>query len=368
MTHATIDLDLNVDPVLPRRKDFAIGCIGAGSIMRDVHLIAYQSVGFRPLAIASRTYSHAREVARLRNIPKVFPTWRELLEEPEVEILDIAFPPDKQLEIVREAIRHTHIKGILAQKPLAMNYGEAKEIVTLCKNAGKKLAVNSNMRYDQSMRALKTLLQRGYLGAPVLATIDMRAIPAWQSFLSGYDRLTILNLSIHHIDVFRYLFGDPARIIASVRTDPRVSYTHTDGIAMYIFEYPNGMRAMSLDDTWAWAGSGTGKDISIRWRVEGTEGMARGTIGWPFYPVHTPSTIDFTTRAHPGYWFMPRWEKAWFPDAFVGTMAQLMRAIENDTIPEISGEDNLKTMAAVDACYLSAREGRAIRLDELMKG
>jgi predicted dehydrogenase len=368
MTRPTIDLDMDVDPVLPRRKDFAIGCIGAGFIMRDCHLVAYKNAGFRPLAIASRTYSHAQDVARLRNIPKVFRTWRELLEDSEVEILDIAFPPDQQLEIVREAVRHAHIKGILAQKPLAMNFGEAKEIVMLCKDAGKKLGVNSNMRYDQSMRGLKTLLQRGYLGAPVLATIDMRAVIPWESYLSGYDRLTILNMSIHHIDVFRYLFGDPEQVIASVRTDPRISFTQTDGIAMYIFEYSNGMRAMSLDDAWAWAGPGTEKDISIRWRVEGTEGMARGTIGWPFYPIHMPSTIDFTTRVHPGYWFMPRWEKAWFPDAFVGTMAQLMRAIENDTIPEISGEDNLKTMAAVDACYLSAREGKAVRLDQLMEG
>ena len=39
-----------------------------------------------------------------------------------VEILDIAFPPDQQLEIIREAVKHRHIKGILAQKPLAMNY------------------------------------------------------------------------------------------------------------------------------------------------------------------------------------------------------------------------------------------------------
>ena len=41
------------------------------------------------------------------------------------------------------------------------------------------------MRYDQSMRALKTALDRGYLGEPVLATIEMRAIPHWQTFLEG---------------------------------------------------------------------------------------------------------------------------------------------------------------------------------------
>jgi predicted dehydrogenase len=362
-----IDLDLNIAPRMPRRRDHRIGCIGAGFIMRDVHLASYRSAGFNPIALASRTPEHARQAAELRGVPRVHDTWKKLIADPEVEILDIAFPPDQQLEIIREAVKQKHIKGILAQKPLAMNYRQAKEAVDACGTAGVKLAVNSNMRYDQSMRALKTVLQRGYLGEPVLGTIEMRAIPHWQQFLESYDRLTLLNMSIHHIDIFRYLFGDPERVMASVRTDPRTKFPHTDGIVMYIFEYANGMRAMSLDDVWAWPGEGTGKDIYIRWRVEGTEGMAKGTIGWPFYPVPTPSTIDFTTRGRPGYWFLPRWNTVWFPDAFAGTMAQLLCAVEDNTVPEIDGADNLKTMAAVDACYLSSREGRAVTLAEVMR-
>jgi predicted dehydrogenase len=94
----------------------------------------------------------------------------------------------------------------------------------------------------------------------------MRATPFWQPFLQEYDRLTLLNMSIHHIDIFRFLFGDPEKVIASVRSDPRTKFRHTDGIVLYILEYASGLRAMSLDDTWAWAGEGTEKDIFIRWR------------------------------------------------------------------------------------------------------
>jgi predicted dehydrogenase len=367
MAVPTIDLDMNISPRMPKRRDFGIGCIGSGFIMRDVQLVSYQAAGFCPVALASRTPEHARQAATLRGVPKVHDTWKTLIADPEVEILDIAYPPDQQLEIIREAVKQKHIKGILAQKPLAMNWRQAREAVEACRAAGVKLAVNSNMRYDQSMRALKTVLQRGYLGEPVVATIDMRAIPHWQPFLADYDRLTLLNMSIHHIDIFRFLFGDPARVIASVRTDPRTKFRHTDGIAMYIFEYENGLRAMSHDDVWAWPGEGTEKDIYIRWRVEGTDGMARGTIGWPYYPVPTPSTIDFTTRKSPGNWYLPRWNSVWFPDAFAGTMAQLLCAVEENAVPEINGEDNLKTMAAVDACYRSAKEGRAVTLAEVMK-
>ena len=45
-------------------------------------------------------------------------------------------------------------------------------MVDLCQQAGIVLAVNQNMRYDQSVRACKDLLRRGLLGTPVLATIE----------------------------------------------------------------------------------------------------------------------------------------------------------------------------------------------------
>jgi hypothetical protein len=63
-----------------------------------------------------------------------------------------------------------------------------------------------------------------------------------------------------------------------------------------------------------------------------------------------------------GEWYKPTWSEAWFPDAFAGPMAQLLCALEEHRAPEISGEDNLKTMALVDACYLSVREHRAVPL------
>ncbi|HET6880192.1 MAG TPA: gfo/Idh/MocA family oxidoreductase, partial [Pirellulales bacterium] len=71
------------------------------------------------------------------------------------------------------------------------------------------------------------------------------------------------------------------------------------------------------------------------------------------------------TLAQPGYWFQPRWKEVWFPDAFVGPMAQLLCALEDHREPEISGRDNLQTMALVEACYRSAAEHRAVTVSEI---
>ena len=367
MKHIDLDLDLGIDPVLPKRKDYRIGCIGAGFIMKDCHLVAYKSMGVTPYAITDLNPETAQSVAELREISNVYKSWKELIKDEKIEILDIAVPPDCQLEIIKEAVKeNSHIKGILAQKPLAMNINEAAEIVNLCEAAGIKLGVNSNMRYDQSMRALKTILDRGYLGEPVLATIEMRAIPHWQEFLKKYDRIEILNMGIHHLDIFRYLFGDPEKIIAVTRKDPRTTFNHIDGISQVTYKYNNDFMATTLDDVWAGpTDDDVEKDHYIKWRVEGTEGIAQGNIKWPVYPVLAPSTLSFTSNKFPHCWINPTWDKTWFPDAFAGTMAQLLVAVETDQEPEINGKDNLKTLAAVDAAYLSIAEERTVTLEEV---
>jgi predicted dehydrogenase len=363
------DLQLNYLPKMPQNRQMGIGCIGSGFIMADCHLVAYRQSGFNPVAITSRNRENSQAVADRHQIKKVYNTYTELCSDPEIEILDIAVPPDLVMEIVREAVKHgDHIRGILCQKPMGRNLAEAREIVQLCREAGITLGVNQNMRYDQSIRSCKSLLDQGVLGKPVFATIDMRAIPHWTPWQEGLGWATIRTMSIHHLDSFRYLFGDPDRVYASVTKDPRTAkkFEHEDGVTMYILEYDNGMRASAWDDVWAGpCREGAESDIYIRWRVEGTEGMAKGTIGWPFYPEPTPSTIDYTSVQFPGKWHQPRWNEVWFPDAFAGPMAQLMCALEENREPELNGDDNLKTMALVDACYISYKEHRAVSIKEV---
>ncbi len=370
MSANPISLDLDFRPRLPQDKSPRIGCIGAGFIMADCHLVAYRQAGFNPVAICSGSRTRAEEVAARHGIATVHGDYRDLLADQSLEIIDIAVPPDVQIDVVREAVQHNdHVRGILAQKPLGMNLAEASEIARLCRDAGIVLAVNQNMRYDQSIRACKRLLERGDLGEPVFASIDMRAIPHWMPWQQRLGWVTLRIMSIHHLDTFRFLFGEPERVFASIRTDPRTAkkFEHTDGICLYILEYANGFRAASWDDVWAGpAVEGAASDIGIRWRVEGTDGMARGTIGWPSYPQRTPSTLDYTTTASAGQWHQPRWDEVWFPDAFVGPMAQLLYALEEGTPPEISGDDNLKTMALVEACYRSVSEHRAVAMTEML--
>jgi predicted dehydrogenase len=353
-------------PEWPEHRDAGIGVVGAGFIVRDCHLVAYADAGFRVIGFTSRTADRAREVAALRGIPRVFDSVEQMLGDPQVEIVDIAVPPAEQPGVIRTILaRPNRVRGILAQKPLALTMAEARSLVDACSAAGIVLQVNQNMRYDHSIRAAKHLLDRGVLGDPVLATIEMRAIPHWMPWARGGRSLSTFIMSIHHLDTFRYWLGEPSRVMASARPDPRTEFLHEDGINLYILEFESGARASGWDDVWSGpVREGAAPEIGIRWRLEGTDGLACGTIGWPGWPERVPSTLEYSTRADRGAWRRPRWPQSWFPDAFAGTMAGLLCALETGVEPDISGRDNLGTIALCEAVLASGREHRVVHPGE----
>ena len=347
-----------------RETSLRIGAIGAGMIMADVHLEAYRQAGFDVVAIASRTEHRARALADRYGIPTVHSTPLELIADPDVDIVDIAYPPDLQPDLIRAALAQPHVKGVLAQKPLALTLEEAVALRDEAAAAGKVLSVNQNMRFDQSVRVLRQILDRGELGEPVFATINMHAIPHWQSFLEGYDRLTLANMSVHHLDALRFLFGEPDEISTVTRTDPRTAFAHEDGIVVSTLRFPSGLLALSVEDVWSGPREeGYDSDASITWRVEGTKGVAKGTIGWP---TGEPSTLTYaSTLTTEGQWATPRWDTHWFPHAFIGVMEQLQHAIATGTEPELTVADNVRTIALIEAGYLSILENRPVRIAEI---
>jgi predicted dehydrogenase len=80
-----------------------------------------------------------------------------------------------------------------------------------------------------------------------------------------------------------------------------------------------------------------------------------------------PSTMEYTSSRYPGYRFSLSWSEVWIPDAFEGTMGQLMDPISRGVEPDISGRDNLGTMTLIEACYRSLEERRVVYLDEFAK-
>jgi hypothetical protein len=110
---------LNIHPELPTQKDVPIGIIGSGFIVNDCHLPAYRKVAFNPAGIASRNQQKAQQVANQHSIDTVYPSIDALLEDSSLQVLDIAVPPNAQLEIIEKACQKNIYEGFSHKSHLA---------------------------------------------------------------------------------------------------------------------------------------------------------------------------------------------------------------------------------------------------------
>jgi len=352
---------LDYKPKLPLRMDHGIAIVGAGGIVNYAHLPAYKKAGFNVVGVTDKNLDQARRTAREHGIPKVYNSLDELLGDKSVEIADVAVYPSVQVEIIEQATAAG--KHLLCQKPLADEYAKAVRSVELAEKAGVSLAVNQQMRWDAGIRCARLLIDDGWLGTPTYATIQVHCKTDWSLWPWIYQgkHLEIMFHSIHYIDSLRYLLGEPEYVFTSGSRGPSET-TKAETKTLSVWEYNSGLQVLidACHSTWQ-------DDPYAIFRLEGTEGGIKGTIGLMYnYPKGRPDTLEFMSKRNPGYWFSARLDSMWIPDAFVGPMASLMCAIEDNSAPETNGRDNLRTLQIVFAEYRSMEEKRAVRPQEIV--
>ncbi len=356
-----MNLDLDYLPVLGNKRDYGIGIIGAGGIVNAAHLPAYRKAGFNVIGLTDQDRDKAEQTARSFEVPTVYASVEALLGDPSVEIVDIAVPPWNQKDLVRQVTAAG--KHLLCQKPLSNIYAEAVEIVEMAEASGVRLAVNQQMRWDQAVRASRSLLNRGLLGDPASAVIDISILTEWRAWpwVLTVEGLDLMFHSIHYFDSMRSLFGLPERVWSSGSGYPGqapVGETRT----ITVFEYSDTFRAMVSVNHNNWT-----EEQFATLRIDGTEGYAAGTFGLLYdYPHGRPDTLSYSSRKiDPNKTIDHRFEERWIPDSFIGPMGELMAAIEQDRLPETNGRNNLETLQMVHAGYRSMAEHRAVSPSEI---
>ena len=340
---------------LPPKHDYGIGIVGCGGIVNYAHLPAYRQHGLNVVACYDKNQDAAASTAQTHGIPTVAASLDEILNDPAIEIVDIAVTPRAQADIAARAIAAG--KHLLCQKPLSNTYAKAQEIVELAERAGVKLAVNQQMRWDAGIRVSKQLIEQGALGAAADARIEVSVRTPWEMWpwIAQSERLEVMFHSIHYIDSVRYLFGDPVRISAfhaKWPDQPEVGETRTQTI----FEYPGDLRVLIDVNHHNWS-----DDTYAIFRFLGDGGIIKGTLGLLYdYPTGRVDTLAYQPRKEPLTWHEADLTTWWIPDAFIGPMASLMEAIQTGGRPLTAGRDNLGTLRCVFAAYESAAKGRAV--------
>ena len=345
---------------VPSNHAFGIGIVGCGGIVNYAHLPAYRKAGFNVVACFDQQRDTAEKTAADHGISTVSDSLEALLANPAVDIVDIAVTPWAQTEIAAQVIAAG--KHLLCQKPLAMEYGIASDVVRAASSAEVVLAVNQQMRWDSGIRVSKQLIEAGALGIVADARIEVSIRTPWHMWpwIAQSDRLEVMYHSIHYLDAIRYLFGNPVAVTAFHNRwpgQPEVGETRT----LAVLDYPGDLRVTIDVNHHNWS-----DDAYARFRWLGTSGVVEGTLGLLYdYPTGRVDTLRFQPNSDPHVWHDAPLTTWWIPDAFVGPMASLMASIGSTTPPLTSGEDNLGTVALVLAAYRSAAEQRRVTVSEI---
>jgi Predicted dehydrogenases and related proteins len=182
-------------------------------------------------------------------------------------------------------------------------------------------------------------------------------------WLAKVPRLEVMYHSIHYIDSIRYLFGDPAWVTSRHARSPLQGDVVGETKTITVLDYSSGLQVLIAVNHY----NQTDDQFAI-FRFIGTEGVINGTIGLMYnYPHGRPDTLCWSSKRHyPDKRFEAKLEGLWIPDAFIGPMASLMQAIQEDGTPETDGADNLNTLRIVNAAYLSASENRSVQPAEII--
>jgi predicted dehydrogenase len=358
-----------------------IGLIGCGGIS-NAHARAYRALGTgvaRVIATADTVADAAARRGRELEAEQVTTDYRAVLANPQVEAVDICLPHHLHAEVAIAAAQAG--KHILVEKPMACSMAECVAMVDAADQAGVTLMVAQVQRYVPSYRGVRRLVTSGELGTIRAVRFDamqnLHAIlPPTHWLFDGHlaGGGIVISVSVHKIDLMRYLVGEIQQVAAFCRPGAPPYRNGAEDYASAIVKFENG----AVGEHFA-TYSGFRMPYSEMFMLFGDDGAVHAlpepgkSTGPAFYVSRrhdgAPSEARGWARVHTG--FLPvEPDRDGLPsdDGFTNEIAHFIACCRTGEEPLSSGRDNLRTMAVIFAIYASARRGgEPVQVTDLMQ-
>lgn len=335
--------------------DFPIGLgvIGCGWAAGEIARATRQLPALRIVAAFDTDAVRAQAFAE-KTHARLAPDIDALISDPEVSTVYVGLPHYLLAPTVERALAAG--KHVLAEKPLALDAGEARRLGQLAESKGLKLAVFFELRRAGTVSTAKRILGDGEIGEPRLVRlrtiIDKRAdywgvpgAPNWRASKEQAGGGVLLMNTIHQLDTLRYITGlDYVSAQGEIATFRAAADVEDAGSAT--LRLSNG----GIVGIVASAHSpGANHEETIE--IDGTLGRLDLPDPFGIAPLRL-----YRTEAK--VWNEIAAER---PDSHLLMLESFAHAILNDQPVPASAEDAAAAIAAVNAIYRSAAEGR--RLD-----
>jgi len=309
-------------------------------------------------ALFNRTRSKAEAIGEKFGSPKIYDNPEELLAAEKLDFVDIITDVDTHLKFARMAAE----KGIdvVCQKPMAANWEDAKELVSVCRKNNVRLFVNENFRWQAPIRRVKEVMDSGVIGEVFKARVTFcSGFPVFdnQPFLKELDRFILTDIGSHILDICRYLLGEAKTLYClTQRVNPEIK---GEDVANVLMEMQSGahcfaeMSYASILEKEAFP-----QTLLL---IEGSKGSVCLTNDYVLNVTTREGSQSEVVKPTLYDWIDP--EYAVVHSSIVSAQMDILKGLKGGEA-ETTGADNLETVRLVWASYASAESGRLIQLED----
>jgi len=331
-----------------------VGQIGAGRIGRlHAEHLAYRIPQANLLVLADVSDNAARGCAERLGIPETVADYHAILERDDVEAVVVCSPTNTHAQIIEEAAAAG--KHIFCEKPIDLDLGRVDAALAAVEQAGVKLQMGFNRRFDANFARIRQALHDGEIGRPHLLHIisrDPAPPPIEYVKVSGG---IFMDMTIHDFDMARFLIGAEVEEVytaAGVMVDPAIGQAGDLDTAVVTLKFANGVIGTIDNSRQAVYG------YDQRVEVLGSQGAVHTGNNYPNAAV--VSGADRISRDLPLNFFMER-----YSESFLTEMRQFVQCVIQDKPVPVTGRAARAALLMALAARKSYDENRPVALDEV---
>lgn len=305
------------------------------------------------VAICSRSAERAQTLASAHGVSRGYSDLDAALHDPDVDVVYVGGTNELHAPVAVAAAAAG--KHVLCEKPIALSLDDGFEIEASCRRHGVVLGVNHVKRQAPTLRAMRHAIAEGAVGQPLAARVFFTtALPVhqqtWRVDATAPGSGVILDLTVHDVDLLRFLLGDEVESVAALGTQQGLATGTTEDSVMGALRFRSGLLA-SFHDSFTVPHAGTGLE------VHGTAGSLVGIDVMGDDPTGevvlkregTLTLLDVGRR----------------DDLFARAVADFNGAVIGAAAPAVGGEDGIWSLAVALAARESAREQRTVEIGTL---
>ncbi|WP_461257801.1 Gfo/Idh/MocA family protein [Treponema sp. R80B11-R83G3] len=297
---------------------------------------------------------------------KVSSSYKEILNNPDIDLVSICTPPFCHAEAVIDFLNAG--KNVIVEKPMANSLEECDAMLDTAKKSGKVFSVIAQNRFRDPISNLKKVLDSGLIGKVVHAQVDS----FWWRGHSYYDlwwRGTwekegggcTLNHAVHHIDMLLWMLGSPQKVSAVI-SNASHDNAEVEDISVAVLQYCGGLCAKGAlaqitssvihhGEEQQLIFQGEKARVSAPWKIGAQIAQANGFPAKEQNEALIKQLNDF-------YESQPKLTHS----LHEGQIDDVLSAVEKGAKPLIGGEDGRRTIELITAIYKAGTEQRTVEL------